>query len=238
MRRRAARARRERPKAARLDVLQGAAGIPAHRSTPPRGRSTSCALALQEQGRIAQVRLSSPLAAPRRAACCHAGKSVGISDRAGSPIRGQLRNGMLQTSVRSFLSQSEVACSAALPPAVMNDLFAELERQALAKPWKREIRAWAVQAHAPRDLRYPHFKALYARPSPAPRASRGDDTGETKQASTICTEPGPSRASSRPRRTLEIVNGYRWQGRESTCHGWKLPSCPQKPDARPPRPHR
>ncbi len=151
---RAARAIEKVAKPLGLDVLQGAAGILRIVNTQ---MAVDLRLALQEQGqdprKFALVAFGG--AGPLHAAML--ARSVGIPTVLVPPYPGlNCAIGMLQTSVRHSYLKSEVGLVSRFPAQRMNDLFRELEWQALAEAEEEGFAADAVKLTRLLDLRYPH----------------------------------------------------------------------------------
>jgi N-methylhydantoinase A len=161
-----------------LDVLQGAAGILRIVNTQ---MAVDLRLALQEQG---QDPRKFALVAFGGAGPLHAttlAKSVGIPTVLVPPYPGlNCAMGMLQTSVRHSYLKSEVGVLGRFPTQRMNDLFRELEQQALAEAGEEGFAREAVKLTRLVDLRYPHQG--YTLPVACPPDIADDDKARLKQA--------------------------------------------------------
>ncbi len=137
-----------------LDVLAGAVGIIRIVNTQ---MAVDLRLALQEQG---QDPRKFALVAFGGAGPLHAvalARSVGIPIVLIPPYPGlNCAIGMLQTKVRHSYLKSEVGVLSRFPVQRMNDLFAQLERQALAEAKDEGFRPDAINLTRLLELRYPH----------------------------------------------------------------------------------
>ena len=137
-----------------LDVVQGAAGILRIVNTQ---MAVDLRLSLQEQGqdprKFALVAFGG--AGPLHAATL--ARSVGIPTVLIPPYPGlNCAMGMLQTNVRHSYLRSEVGVLGRFPAQRINELFADLERQALAEAKDEGFSGPQVKLTRLLDLRYPH----------------------------------------------------------------------------------
>ena len=137
-----------------LDAVQGAAGILRIVNTQ---MAVDLRLALQEQGqdprKFALVAFGG--AGPLHAATV--ARAVGIPTVLVPPYPGlNCALGMLQTSVRHSYLKSQVGVLSRFPAKQMNDVFAELERQARAEAEEEGFTVDAVRLTRLLDLRYLH----------------------------------------------------------------------------------
>jgi N-methylhydantoinase A len=196
---RAARAIESVAKPLGLDLLQGAAGILRIVNTQ---MAVDLRLALQEQGqdprKFALVAFGG--AGPLHAATL--AKSVGIPTVLVPPYPGlNCAMGMLQTSVRHSYLKSEVGVLSRFPTQRMNDLFRELEQQAMAEASEEGFARDAVKLTRLVDLRYPHQG--YTLPVACPPIVGEDDKARLKQA--FDALHGQVYGQSAPKEDAEIV---------------------------------
>jgi N-methylhydantoinase A len=182
-----------------LDLLQGAAGILRIVNTQ---MAVDLRLALQEQGqdprKFALVAFGG--AGPLHAATL--AKSVGIPTVLVPPYPGlNCAMGMLQTSVRHSYLKSEVGVLGRFPAQRINELFGELEQQALAEASEEGFARDAVRLTRLVDLRYPHQG--YTLPVACPLDVTEDDKARLKQA--FDTLHGQVYGQSAPKEDAEIV---------------------------------
>ena len=176
---RAARAIETVAKPLGLDVLQGAAGHPAHRQHPdgggpaPRlagagaGSPQVCARGLRRRGTAACGR-----ARPQRRA---------FPPCSFRPIPGSTApSACCRPACATPISSPRSACSAVSRPARMNDLFRELREQALAEASEEGFAHEAVKLTRLLDLRYPHQG--YTLPVACPADIADADKARLKQA--------------------------------------------------------
>jgi N-methylhydantoinase A len=182
-----------------LDLLQGAAGILRIVNTQ---MAVDLRLALQEQGqdprKFALVAFGG--AGPLHAATL--AKAVGIPTVLVPPYPGlNCAMGMLQTSVRHSYLKSEVGVLSRFPTQRMNDLFRELEQQAMAEASEEGFARDAVKLTRLVDLRYPHQG--YTLPVACPPIVGEDDKARLKQA--FDALHGQVYGQSAPKEDAEIV---------------------------------
>ena len=161
-----------------LDAVQGAAGIVRIVNTQ---MAVDLRLALQEQGqdprKFALIAFGG--AGPLHAATL--ARSVGIPTVLVPPYPGlNCAIGMLQTNVRHSYLKSEVGVLSRFPAQRMNDLFAELEAQALAEAKEEGFASDAVNLTRLVELRYPHQG--YTLPVRCPAVARDDDKARLKRS--------------------------------------------------------
>ncbi len=161
-----------------LDVIQGAAGILKIVNTQ---MAVDLRLALQERGqdprRYALVAFGG--AGPLHAAVL--AKAVGIPEVLVPASPGlNCAMGMLQTNVRHSYLRSEVGMLARFPLARMNEIFADLETQALEEARAEGFSPHDVVLSRLIDMRYPHQG--YTLPVEAPRDATEDDKPALKRA--------------------------------------------------------
>jgi N-methylhydantoinase A len=202
-----------------LDLLQGAAGILRIVNTQ---MAVDLRLALQEQGqdprRFALVAFGG--AGPLHAATL--AKSVGIPTVLVPPYPGlNCAMGMLQTSVRHSYLRSEIGVLSRFPTQRMNDLFRDLEQEALAEAKEEGFAHDAVKLTRLVDLRYPHQG--YTLPVPCPPIVAEDDKARLKQA--FDDLHGQVYGQSAPKEEAEIVT-FRLQA-EIDVPRLELPKLPQ-----------
>jgi N-methylhydantoinase A len=202
-----------------LDLLQGAAGILRIVNTQ---MAVDLRLALQEQGqdprKFALVAFGG--AGPLHAATL--ARSVGIPSVLVPPYPGlNCAMGMLQTSVRHSYLRSEVGVLSRFPTQRMNDLFRELEQEALAEAKEEGFARDAVKRTRLVDLRYPHQG--YTLPVPCPPIVAEDDKARLKQA--FDALHGQVYGQSAPKEEAEIVT-FRLQA-EIDVPRLELPKLPQ-----------
>ena len=202
-----------------LDVLQGAAGILRIVNTQ---MAVDLRLALQEQGqdprKFALVAFGG--AGPLHAATL--AKSVGIPTVLVPPYPGlNCAMGMLQTSVRHSYLKSEVGVLSRFETRRMNEIFGELEQQALAEANEEGFDREAVKLTRLIDLRYPHQG--YTLPVACPPFVNDADKTTLKQA--FDDLHGQVYGQSAPKEDAEIVT-FRLQA-EIDIPRLKLPQLPQ-----------
>jgi N-methylhydantoinase A len=129
--------------------------------------------------------------------------------------------GMLQTSVRHSYLRSEVGVLSRFPTQRMNDLFRELEQEALAEAKEEGFARDAVKRTRLVDLRYPHQG--YTLPVPCPPIVAEDDKARLKQA--FDALHGQVYGQSAPKEEAEIVT-FRLQA-EIDVPRLELPKLPQ-----------
>jgi N-methylhydantoinase A len=161
-----------------LDVVQGAAGIVRIVNTQ---MAVDLRLALQEQGqdprKFALIAFGG--AGPLHAATL--ARSVGIPTVLVPPYPGlNCAIGMLQTNVRHSYLKSEVGVLSRFPAQRMNDLFAELEAQALTEAKEEGFASDAVKLTHLVELRYPHQG--YTLPVVCPAVAGDDDKARLKRS--------------------------------------------------------
>jgi len=161
-----------------LDAVQGAAGIVRIVNTQ---MAVDLRLALQEQGqdprKFALIAFGG--AGPLHAATL--ARSVGIPTVLVPPYPGlNCAIGMLQTNVRHSYLKSEVGVLSRFPAQRMNDLFAELEAQALAEAKEEGFASDAVNLTRLVELRYPHQG--YTLPVRCPAVAGDDDKARLKRS--------------------------------------------------------
>jgi N-methylhydantoinase A len=182
-----------------LDVVQGAAGILRIVNTQ---MAVDLRLALQEQG---QDPRKFALVAFGGAGPLHAtvlARSVGIPTVLVPPFPGlNCAMGMLQTKVRHSYLKSEVGILSRFPAGRMNELFADLERQAFAEAKQEGFAAEAVRLTRFIDLRYPHQG--YTLPVACP-ASVGEED-KVRLKSDFDTVHAQVYGQSAPKEDAEIV---------------------------------
>jgi N-methylhydantoinase A len=138
----------------RLDLLQAAAGIIRVVNTT---MAVDLRLALQEQGQDPRQHalIAFGGAGPLHAA--YVAKSLGIPIVLVPPHPGiNCAAGLLQTDVRHSYLQSAVGTLSNFSPERMNEIFAELTRQALAEAREEGFAAESLVINRQVDLRYPH----------------------------------------------------------------------------------
>jgi N-methylhydantoinase A len=182
-----------------LDLLQGAVGILRIVNTQ---MAVDLRLALQEQGqdprKFALVAFGG--AGPLHAATL--AKSVGIPTVLVPPYPGlNCAMGMLQTSVRHSYLKSEVGVLSRFPAQRMNELFRDLEQQAIAEASEEGFASDAVKLTRLVDLRYPHQG--YTLPVACPPEIADADKAGLKQA--FDTLHGQVYGQSAPKEDAEIV---------------------------------
>lgn len=161
-----------------LDVVQGAVGIIRIVNTQ---MAVDLRLALQEQGQDPRkfALLAFGGAGPLHAAAL--ARSVGIPTVLIPPYPGlNCAIGMLQTNVRHSYLKSEVGVLSRFPVQRMNDLFAELERQALAEAKDEGFQPEAAKLTRLVELRYPHQG--YTLAIACPPIAGDDDKRHLKQS--------------------------------------------------------
>jgi N-methylhydantoinase A len=161
-----------------LDVVQGAVGIIRIVNTQ---MAVDLRLALQEQGQDPRkfALLAFGGAGPLHAATL--ARSVGIPTVLIPPYPGlNCAIGMLQTNVRHSYLKSEVGVLSQFPVQRMNDLFAELERQALAEAKDEGFQPEATKLTRLVELRYPHQG--YTLTIACPLVAGDDDKRHLKQS--------------------------------------------------------
>jgi N-methylhydantoinase A len=216
---RAARAIESVAKPLGLDLLQGAAGILRIVNTQ---MAVDLRLALQEQGQDPRkfVLVAFGGAGPLHAATL--AKSVGIPTVFVPPYPGlNCAMGMLQTSVRHSYLRSEIGVLSRFPTQRMNDLFRDLEQEALAEAKEEGFARDAVKLTRLVDLRYPHQG--YTLPVPCPPVVAEDDKAKLKQA--FDALHGQVYGQSAPKEEAEIVT-FRLQA-EIDVLRLDLPKLPQ-----------
>lgn len=137
-----------------MDAVAGAVGIIRIVNTQ---MAVDLRLALQEQGQDprAFALLAFGGAGPLHAATL--ARSVGIPTVLVPPYPGlNCAIGMLQTNVRHSYLRSEIGVLSRFPIGRMNELFAELEREALAEARVEGFAPEAIRLTRLVELRYPH----------------------------------------------------------------------------------
>jgi N-methylhydantoinase A len=202
-----------------LDVLQGAAGILRIVNTQ---MAVDLRLALQEQGqdprKFALVAFGG--AGPLHAATL--AQSVGIPTVLVPPYPGlNCAMGMLQTSVRHSYLKSEVGVLSRFEARRMNEIFGELEQQALVEANEEGFDREAVKLTRLIDLRYPHQG--YTLPVACPPFV--NDTDKIKLKLAFDDLHGQIYGQSAPKEDAEIVT-FRLQA-EIEIPRLRLPKLPQ-----------